>query len=321
MRGRIRKWTFDACKEVAAQYTTRMDFAYAHSGAYDAAKRNKWMNDICSHMPAIGHKYNRCIYAYEFSDNTVYVGLTCSILARNQAHISVGNRSYSAVREHMINTGLTPILKQLTGYIVYWKASQEEGRWVAQYKADGWTTLNRISTGTLGVKKSIYTKEKCKEILLSYEYKRDIYLNHPNLFTRCIRYGWHASLIKKLKLKQRSFYWTKERCAEVAKSVSTVKELSQNNRTVYNAILNNGWKDELMGHLNIMNKHGRWRDKEECRTAAMTTSCRSDFDDKFPQAYMMSRKNKWLDEFFPKKDYVFKGERTSTSHPSSSSNA
>ncbi len=38
-------------------------------------------------MEIIGNKFKRCIYAYEFSDNYVYVGLTLNLDKRNNRHL------------------------------------------------------------------------------------------------------------------------------------------------------------------------------------------------------------------------------------------
>jgi hypothetical protein len=43
-------WTKQRCAEEALKYTNRSDFQRAGAGAYDAAYRNRWLNDICSHM-------------------------------------------------------------------------------------------------------------------------------------------------------------------------------------------------------------------------------------------------------------------------------
>lgn len=42
-------WTFEHCKEVALNYTIRSSFKKASSG-YDSARKNGWLDEICSHM-------------------------------------------------------------------------------------------------------------------------------------------------------------------------------------------------------------------------------------------------------------------------------
>jgi len=43
-------WMFDKCKEEALKYNTRKKFAINSSSAYDNSRKNKWLNEICSHM-------------------------------------------------------------------------------------------------------------------------------------------------------------------------------------------------------------------------------------------------------------------------------
>jgi len=52
-------WSKDRCVEEAHKYQTRKDFQQQCHGAYAAAHRNKWLDEICSHMerPAAHNKY------------------------------------------------------------------------------------------------------------------------------------------------------------------------------------------------------------------------------------------------------------------------
>ena len=48
--GKIVKWTKEKCIREALKYKTRNEFELNSSGAYDAAHRNKWLNEISVHM-------------------------------------------------------------------------------------------------------------------------------------------------------------------------------------------------------------------------------------------------------------------------------
>ena len=43
-------WNFEAVKIEAKKYQYRSDFCIGSNGAYDSAKRNGWMDEVCSHM-------------------------------------------------------------------------------------------------------------------------------------------------------------------------------------------------------------------------------------------------------------------------------
>ena len=51
----------------------------------------------------------------------------------------------------------------------------------------------------------------------------------------------------------------------------------------------------------VTNKHhGYWNDKEKCRTESLKYKNRSEFQKGCSGAYKSSKRNDWLDEFFPK---------------------
>jgi len=64
------------CRSEAKKHQTISSFAKYSSHGYNVARINGWLDDICSHMKRKGNHYNRCIYSCEFSDKSVYVGLT-----------------------------------------------------------------------------------------------------------------------------------------------------------------------------------------------------------------------------------------------------
>lgn len=56
--GNIIKWNKEKCKEEALKYTTKTIFRKNCSSAYESAYKNKWLDEICSHM--IGYnKWNK----------------------------------------------------------------------------------------------------------------------------------------------------------------------------------------------------------------------------------------------------------------------
>lgn len=45
-------WTLTSCKEDAAQYSRRSDWAKNSSAAYNTARVNSWLDECCVHMVA-----------------------------------------------------------------------------------------------------------------------------------------------------------------------------------------------------------------------------------------------------------------------------
>lgn len=46
----IVKWTYDECKKEALKYNSRIEFQKQCGSAYNSARKNKWLDDITSHM-------------------------------------------------------------------------------------------------------------------------------------------------------------------------------------------------------------------------------------------------------------------------------
>ncbi|MET2951739.1 hypothetical protein ABXV18_27035 [Vibrio owensii] len=44
------KWTKEACRDEALKYQYRVEFQKGSKGAYSSARKNGWLDDVCSHM-------------------------------------------------------------------------------------------------------------------------------------------------------------------------------------------------------------------------------------------------------------------------------
>lgn len=51
-------WSFEHCKKIAINFTSRSEFYNKNNKAYTAAQRNGWLNDICQHMISKIHHWN-----------------------------------------------------------------------------------------------------------------------------------------------------------------------------------------------------------------------------------------------------------------------
>jgi hypothetical protein len=148
-------WTFEKCKEIASNYNYKTDYIKHAQSAYKIAKKNNWNDEICSHMIILGDKYKRLIYAYEFSDNYVYVGLTFNINKRNAKHLSITEKKLTPVAKHIVETNTLPKLSVKTEYLPTQMAQNVEKFYILEYKNNGWILLNKLDGGGLGASKYI----------------------------------------------------------------------------------------------------------------------------------------------------------------------
>lgn len=59
--GVIKKWTYDACYQIALKCKTRNEMKHKYEGAYEAALRNKWLDDYYWFIPTFVWTYEMLI--------------------------------------------------------------------------------------------------------------------------------------------------------------------------------------------------------------------------------------------------------------------
>ena len=285
-------WTKERCVEEAIKYKTRSEFNSKSVSAYSKSWENDWLDEICSHMNYSGHRYSRCIYAYEFSDKFVYVGLTFNLNERDNQHKKKG-----PVFNHINKTSLIPNFHKLTDFIDIESAKLKEKEYVIFYKENGWCLLNSIKTGALGSSERKWTKEKCQEEALKYLTIKD-YKKNSLSYRAAVRNKWLDEICNHMnRTKNRFGYWTKERCIEEALIYKTKTEFRNNFPGAYSACLNNGWIEEVSKHMKsrISKEKGHWT-KERCQEEAFKYKTKAEFRTLSLSAYQTSLRNKWLDE-------------------------
>ena len=144
-----KKYTEQELIDIARQYEHIKDLRAANNKIAIAIQKYGIADKAYAHMKQLGDDKHKLIYAFEFADHSVYVGLTYNLALRQHRHLHGTNR-YSAVREHIENTGLQPTLKQLTELLDVEEAARMEGEWVEKYRSEGWTILNKAKTGSVG---------------------------------------------------------------------------------------------------------------------------------------------------------------------------
>jgi hypothetical protein len=141
----------------AAQYKHRSEWKKNANKHYQAAFWRGILDKCCAHMSRAVSPYSGdyVIYAYEFEDRHVYVGLTFLPAFRKTMHKLRGPVAlHAAICSNYAH-------KQLeTGLPTPDAAAEAESKWIEKYRADGWTILNQNKAGGLGsLQKTKWTKE------------------------------------------------------------------------------------------------------------------------------------------------------------------
>lgn len=244
-------WTYEKCKEIALQYEYASDFQCDYNGAYQKIMINGWLPEICCHFKKKGNLTKRFIYAYEFPDKSVYVGLTYNYEKRK-----IGHNKKGTVFNYIRDTNLKPAFKELTKEpFDEQEASKMEEKFVDDYRNEGWKILNKNKAGALGSSKSNLVKyeltlEEVKDEALKYDNKTSFSKGSSKAYRTALKNKWMDECCAHMISKRKSNgYWTKERCSEIALKFKNKADFSKNSGGAYNVAIKNNWIDEICSHM------------------------------------------------------------------------
>jgi len=287
------KWTEEKCYEEALKFNNRTDFKNKYSGAYKYAKRYNILDEICSHMKKSFNDSFRCIYAYEFEQKFVYVGLTNNLNTRKINHKYDEN---SSVFKHSKKYKTIPKLIQLTDYLNIEDAKEKEEDYVNYYSENKWTILNKVKTGSLGGNLLFWTKEKCYEEALKYNTKKELKINNISAYNSIYKHKWYDLFNHMISLKKANGYWTKKKCHEEALKYKNRSNFKNTSPHVYEISRKNKWLNETCSHMISNTKPKNYWTKEKCHEQALKFNTKKEFIINCNSAYNVSRKNNWLND-------------------------
>ena len=287
--------TFENCKRIANDFNSRSEFQKFENGRwYQYAKRNNVLDEICEHMPRRGNKKKRCIYAAEFNDNSVYVGLTYFTKRRWSDHLCDKN---SAVNIYIKEKSSEPEWKQLTDYMDYQEASIQEGVWKEIYAKEGWTILNRAKTGALGGSQG-YTKEEVLKEASKYNTLPEFFKGSHGHYQRAYREGWMKEVRNICKSKWRGGF-SEDELRDIFSKFNNIAELRKYRHAAIDAAYKMGIIEELTKDYvvkpKIRYKVERFTE-QELYDIAKLYEYRSEFSNINPKAYHNAKRKGILDK-------------------------
>lgn len=196
-------WTKERCKEDAKKYKTKKEWKEKSYTSRVLCIKNNWTDECCKHMNDLGNLIKRMVYAYEFFDKKVYVGLTYDEKTRQYEHfIDIKKRKKSSVYNYYILVKKIPLYVKITDtYIDYDKAQQIEKDTIQTYKNNGWTILNRMKAGGLGGNIIKWTKENCIENAKKFKFISDWNKSSPGAYDAAHRNKWLEDCCKHMQKK------------------------------------------------------------------------------------------------------------------------
>ena len=234
----LRVWFFNSFLVFLYKYT-KSEFEKGSPTAYVKSGKMGWKDEICRHMTTNGNKYNRCVYAIEFSDRSVYIGLSYNSEKRYNQHLDVKNNSI--VLRHHKKTGLIPTIKRLTEYIDVEEASKLEKLKLKEYLNDGWLILNIAKCGNVGGKTIKWTKERCEEESNKYKSRNEFKINSPHAYNAARRNKWIDEICN--HMNNNITKWDRKSCEEESKKFKNREEFKKKSSGAYGYAYRNGLLD------------------------------------------------------------------------------
>ena len=161
---------------------------------------NGWGDEMISHLSLTGEHIPRLVYLYQFTDNSIYVGITNNRNSRKGSHLKSG-----PVHDHIKKTGLTPLYSEFTEYIDALEARKLEGWYVDQYKLQGYNVLNTAKPGGLGGSTIKWTFEECERVSQEVSSRSELQKKYSGAYKSCKINGWLDQLLPLITVKKKRF--------------------------------------------------------------------------------------------------------------------
>lgn len=237
------QWTREMCYEEARKYTSRWDFGNNNGSAYQAARRNGWLED----------------YTWFSSPLKAWTSETCYEEARKyKSRKEFSNKASGAYGVARKNGWLNEYIwlstpqrkKKWTREACYDEAKKYNSRWEFGKNSSGAYQVAR-DNGWLEdyiwfeKKWDKWNRETCFTEAKKYESRSAFSKNSSGAYAVARDNGW---LDDYTWFKQKCYpsgYWTHEMCYNEAKKYSSRGEFQKQNKKAYMASYKHGWLDEF----------------------------------------------------------------------------
>jgi|LakMenE18May11ns_1017448.scaffolds.fasta_scaffold9890823_2 predicted GIY-YIG superfamily endonuclease len=283
-------WTKEKVQKEALKYTTKKEFFEKSSQAANWAKANGFIPEITKHMEIIGDLYRRAVYSWEFSDNTVYVGLTYNLKTRAASHLDPSGKTQ--VSKYILKTKLVPTFKLISDYVSTKEAQNLESCTIEDYKDKGWKILNKAKAGGLGTCRRKWTDDAIRDEAKKYDNVADFKKYAYSAYVSAQKYGIFDEVIKNMKRKVVSL--TDQEIRDIASKYQSKSLFIKNEPSAVQAARLRGIYDEITKDM-VKSKHDTSNfippTNEEILTVAKQYSNMKSFRDENPTHYDVANKN------------------------------
>ena len=296
------KWDFDSLYLVARKYKRRQDFRNDESRAYNVARENGWLDDICGHMYS-GKKPHGFWTKERVNNEALKYGTRSEFCKKAPAAASKARKSgwmedvckHMVFRPSYIKWTYERVQKEAIKYSNK-KAFVENapGAASAAYR-NGWIkNVCKHMVPTPYPRK--WTFDKVKEVALQYETRTDFANNSPAAVSAVKKSGWMNSVCQHMRSGRSSLrYWTFDRVKEEALKFKTKKDFRNKSASAASVAQKYGWNNDVCSHMvELRKKKGYWN-LETLSKEALKYKTRTEFATKAKGAYTTAHRKGWLD--------------------------
>lgn len=319
-------WTFKKCKASAEPHNSVKEwrnYSKESERAFQAAKRNDWLDDCIAHMES-GYKKQK---KWTLEDCKVSAKLHNSVEGwRN--HSKESERAYRAAKynswlsdccAHMSEIEIKELTLEDCKKIAKnyknrnaWLKSEDKSDRIAYYhaKRKGWLDECKPSSRPTGLISDL-TLSECKAIADIYEsrwkWRISKVVKHRLAYYHADKKGWLDKCKPKLKRKH-----SLEECKKIAQAFSIRTEWAKKDASSFAAAYRNNWMEDCCEHMLVDKIRGLTID--DCKEIGQKYNTRaawlSSKDSFHRSAYRIASKNNWLDTCLPlKTEEAFVKER------------
>lgn len=289
-------WTYDKCKDVALKCKNNKELRNFDS-VFNSIRRNKWF-DLTYHFIELQKHHGYWTYE-KCKMESLKFNSRIEMRENTSAYYAICKNKWFDLFEHMVNNSNTR--KRLI-YVYEFSDNCCYVGLTGNIKVRNNRHLKIEKTRPIFKhmsKTNLIPNLNIKTDYLPIEDAKKLENDFINMYRKN---GWIVlNKIKGGTLGGNIVKWNKESCEKDVKKYNKLSTFRKNSQSSYYSILKNGWFDEICSHLKRSKvKNGYWNNKELCKFESEKYKNKTTFFKKCGSAYEHSRKNGWLNEFFPK---------------------
>lgn len=246
------------CENAAKQCKTKALFEEYFLSAYQASRRNGWLNEFAekyftNEINYASYKSKiHTVYSYEFSDGYVYVGRTTSLKRRDRTHRSKSENDtvYRHSTEYNVEIPEPTVLETDLNAL---ESQIKEHEWKNKYTNEGWNVVNVAKTGanigSLGATAQKWTYDTCKEAADKCKNKEEFKKKYSRAHNVSRENGWIDEFFPFNSKKKNGCFDTLEGCKEASKGFKTILQIRNEYPFLYHKISKNKWVEEIRAFI------------------------------------------------------------------------